>query len=558
MKYLNNNEKGIALIIALMLMIMLAIIGLGIVSSANDEVAIAGNELNEMKAFYAAEAGLDKATAWLQAYYDATGIPPVTSPAETLNVNGITFGYSTVPGTPTNKVLTKDLYVGLRANVDPYFVRSTGVDSSHSTAFTLEQTFQVAHIPLFQYSAFYQGDLEISANNPMTLSRVHANGNVYLQSSSNLQFDSYVTASGSILHGPKAGSGLSAATGDVRISNVGGTMISMKDGSDWLDATTGHWFDSATARWNGRVQDFEFGAEPLVYPLPSATDSSHMMIQRASAGGGNPVSLENKATFKIIDGQAYAQVGGIWTNATAYLTALGVISETSFYDKREGQDVSVVDIDMSALNASGYLPTSGVVYISDNRYGFRATRLNQAEDISLPLTVVCENPVYTVGSVNTVTKVPFAIIADALTILSDNWDDLPAKATSSTVSDRPAINTTLNLAFAVGHTETKSGIGYGGGLENLPRLLEDWSGRTLTFRGSMVSLWTSQQTIGAFSTSYFNAPIRDWAFDPDLADPLLMPPVTPSVRAYIRFGWRQSDVGFAVEDFNPTTTDVIR
>jgi hypothetical protein len=551
MPHLKNNEKGIALIIALMLMIMLAIIGLGIVNSTSDEVNIAGNELNEMKAFYAAEAGLDKATAWLQAYYETTGLPPVTSPAETLLINGITFGYSTVPGTPKNKVLTKDLYVGLRADVDQYFVRSTGIDSSHSTAFTLEQTFEVAFVPLFQFSAFYEGDLEISPATPMTLSRVHSNGNLYLQTPGTLQFDSYVTASGSILHGPKPSAGLGSLNGDVRISNVGGTMISMKDGSDWLDGTDGHWFDSATGRWDGRVQDIDFGAEPMVYPLPSATDSAHMMIQRADAGGGNPVSLENRANLKIIDGQAYSLVGGIWTNVTGLFSATGVMSETSFHDKREGKNVSVVDIDMSLLNASGYLPTTGVVYISDQRSGFRGTRLNEAEDIALPLTVVCENPVYTVGNVNTITKVPFAIIADALTVLSDGWDDLPAKATSSTVSDRPAINTTLNLAFAAGHTETKAGLGYGGGLENLPRLLEDWSGRTMTFRGSMVSLWTSQQTVGSWSMSYFNAPIRNWAFDPSLAEPLLMPPVTPAVRIYIRFGWRQSDVGYAVEDFNP-------
>jgi len=41
-----NNQKGLALIIALMLTLMLAIIGLGIVQSTSDEVNIAGNELD--------------------------------------------------------------------------------------------------------------------------------------------------------------------------------------------------------------------------------------------------------------------------------------------------------------------------------------------------------------------------------------------------------------------------------------------------------------------------------------------------------------------------------
>ena len=102
-----QNERGIAMIIALMIMLMLTIIGIGIVKSSNDEVNIAGNELNEMKAFYAAEAGLDKATAIIQAHYSATGIPPSSFPAETLTIAGVTFGYSTIPNTPKTKTITK-------------------------------------------------------------------------------------------------------------------------------------------------------------------------------------------------------------------------------------------------------------------------------------------------------------------------------------------------------------------------------------------------------------------------------------------------------------------
>ena len=47
---------------------MLTIIGLSIVTSSNDEVTIAGNELNEMRAFYAAES-----LGQLECFHDALG-----------------------------------------------------------------------------------------------------------------------------------------------------------------------------------------------------------------------------------------------------------------------------------------------------------------------------------------------------------------------------------------------------------------------------------------------------------------------------------------------------
>lgn len=531
--------------------VMLTIIGLGIITSSNDEVSIAGNELNEMQAFYGAEGGLDKVCAILQAHYETTGIPPTTSPADTIDLNGVTIGYSTVPGALTDKVLTKDIYVGLRAYVRPYAIRSTAIDSSHSTAFTLEQTFQIAFIPLFQYGAFYDGDLEISTGTPMTMGRVHSNGNIYLQSSSNLQIGSYLSSSGNIYHGPKTGSGLATSTGDVSVKDIGGNMISMKDGGDWLDANDAYWFDSAAARWDGRVQDSDFGVENLAMPMTSLGDSAHMIIQPASAGGGNSHSLEHQADLKIIDGQAFFNVGGVWSNVTAPLIIAGAMVETTFHDKRENQDITVVDLDLNVLNASPYLPPSGIIYISDQRSGLRGARLVDADIIGMPMTVACENPVYTVGDVNTPNKVPFSIIADALTVLSDNWDDNLAKAASGNVNDRPATSTTLNLSFIAGRQETTSGTGYGGGLENLPRLLEDWAGRTMTFRGSMVSLWESMIATGNWSTSYYTQPIRDWAFDPALEIPANIPPGTPTARAYIRFGWKQKDVGYVASEFIP-------
>ena len=71
--------------------------------------------------------------------------------------------------------------------------------------------------------------------------------------------------------------------------------------------------------------------------------------------------------------------------------------------------------------------------------------------------------------------------------------------------------------------------GYGGGLENFPRFLEDWNGRTLTYRGSLVSLHFARYASGSWGGAYYRPPARDWEFDTRFDDPANLPPGTPVV-----------------------------
>ena len=79
---------------------------------------------------------------------------------------------------------------------------------------------------------------------------------------------------------------------------------------------------------------------------------------------------------------------------------------------------------------------------------------------------------------------------------------------------------------------------YGGGLENFPRFLERWTGQTLFYRGSLVSLYFPQQSTGAWGGSYYNPPARNWAFDLRFQDPANLPPGTPVVGNVIHTAFR--------------------
>ncbi|HKK20631.1 MAG TPA: PilX N-terminal domain-containing pilus assembly protein [candidate division Zixibacteria bacterium] len=535
-----QSESGFATLIALIMVGMLTLIGLAALSTSDDEVTIAGNELQETRAFYAAEAGLEEAAADLHTSIDSTGTVPSYLPSGGDTANGCTFAFTTVDdGAAQQRVLTTGTLAGLHALVKSYTITSLGTSPIDESKVQLTQAFETALVPLYQFAVFYGNDLEIAPGPDMNLiGRVHSNGNMWLQAGSSLKMDSYVTASGHILHGRK-GAG-SVDNGDVLIKNGSGNYVSMKQGSDWLEGTDADWYDSSVSRWNGRVQDSAHGQGKLELPLNGSTGDPHAIIEPEAS---NPDSYESKATLKFIDNQAYQMVAGIWTNVTADMVSKGIISRTDnkFFDQREGQSVDATELDIGKLYDEGYGPSNGVIYFSDETSDYPALRIRDAQTIDAPLTIASQNPVYTYGDFNSTDKKPAAIMADAVTFLSGNFND---GLSTSNKSLRQAWPTTVNASIMTGNTETTAS-NYNGGFENLPRFLESWSGKSFTWSGSMVCLWYSQQADGLWNGSYYDPPIRNWSYDTDLDDPSKLPPETPVVRVFQRTGWRQEYVGYA-------------
>ena len=64
-------------------------------------------------------------------------------------------------------------------------------------------------------------------------------------------------------------------------------------------------------------------------------------------------------------------------------------------------------------------------------------------------------------------------------------------------------------------------LGSDGGVHNFMKMLEDWGGQTLRYRGSMVSFYYSRQAIGIYSAdgNVYGAPTRGYNFDTDFLTP---------------------------------------
>jgi hypothetical protein len=156
---------------------------------------------------------------------------------------------------------------------------------------------------------------------------------------------------------------------------------------------------------------------------------------------------------------------------------------------------------------------------------------------------------------NTATHIPASVVADAVTILSNAWND-GASFRSATVtpynqSGRLAADTTMRFAMISGDTITSAtaapnqGGGdprLNGGLHNFKRFLEDWGGRRLDYTGSLINLYNSRNNNGTFKccTLVYSPPRRNWVFDSTFLDPGRIPPGTPFFQYVQTTGFERS------------------
>jgi hypothetical protein len=151
---------------------------------------------------------------------------------------------------------------------------------------------------------------------------------------------------------------------------------------------------------------------------------------------------------------------------------------------------------------------------------------------------------------------PAAVIADTVTILSNNWDDRNSTflSPSQPQGNRPGNTTYYRVAVAAGKTirfpfpswasSADYPIGTDGGIHNFLHFLEDWqnTNATLHYGGSLVSLYFSTYNTGIFKCceySVYQPPTRDYIFDTDFTTPTGLPPGTPLFKDVETLGYRQ-------------------
>ena len=421
---------------------------------------------------------------------------------------------------------------GMRQILDPdntsmavkaYIVRATCQHPrNHNVAITLNQAILLRVIYTFQHAVFYNDDLEIIPGPTMNFTgRIHSNNDMYLDSESTLTLNSeYVRSAGDIYNQRKDRD--EESPGDVWIKDAGTEDYYRMDG---LDCDSDNWLTESQERWGGTVRSSVHGVTKLATPVVGSIQPGGYYNSHAN------ITIEN----------GIIRQGGVLLVEGVDIPIGTIVTDTDFYNNREGKYIRMTNIDLKKLagytdtdtegspSFTSHLPSNGLLYATRNDAGVTqepGVRLVNGSQIYRTggLTVVSNDPIYVQGNFNTVTKKPCAVICDAVNILSNNWNDANS---SRSLSYRIADVTTVNLAFIAGVDNTTSG-NYNGGLENYLRLHEAWSGKTLTVRGSFIELWNSQVAQGnwIYGAPQYTAPNRNWDYDTDFTVNN-MPPFTP-------------------------------
>ena len=403
----------------------------------------------------------------------------------------------------------------------------------------------------WNFALFYNDSLEIQPSAPLTLTGwVHSNDNLYT-GSDKLTLTDRLTTSGTWSIGYAPGDG--AHTGTPTAPNYPANEPPAQE--DTFQA---------------------FGLDPKLLNTSDSNpnnDSFREIAEMPNSASPDPLASQryyNQAGIKVImNGNSVVirnQSGGVCTASSKgndlliYQAVTSALKNpTTFQDNREGATISARSIDITPISSSS-MSWNNILYVTDqsatatNHHALRLTNGG-----TLPkdgLTFVTDNALYIQGDWNTGASPPSsaatpdstkpmdqsyqwrpsAVVADAITLLSNAWQD---NNSAKGLNQRTASNTTINAALVAGNVPTGSkGSNYSGGAENFVRFLEDWTGKTFTYYGSMLQLYASAYGIGAWGKANVYLPAQlKWYFDDNFT--LTGPPGTAVMISYVQQRWYQ-------------------
>jgi len=453
----------------------------------------------------------------------------------------------------------------------------------------------LALVPITTYAIFYNGELEFSDCAPMLVNgRVHSNNDICVGagSGSTLTFNAKVT-SVSTMSAPARG-GISIWTpndpttwqttfnaGYTTNNPVVNIAISMTNTHSIIDIPP---LGEQVMSVQGQVRLYNEAQVVLVVTNSPAGGSPRVFLTlqtayNGSLPGADPVKFPYDMT-NVTESLLKTNVNNLTQIALPFLSLTN-----TFDDQRQNQSSQfVTQIDVNQLNS--WMTTNPIVtgkftgntyptilYVADRR-NLNTTKqavvrlVNAAKlpyNNGLGFTVATQNPLYVKGNYNVTinsntyamglgattngSSVPAALLSDAITILSPNWQD---SQSSSGYSGRGAADMTFNAALVTGNmpsTGTTAST-FSGGVHNLTRFLENWSNKNLTLNTSIVCLFSSQMATNQFQMPgvYYTPPNRNWGFDQTYYSPNKQPPGVPCALVPIRYNWFKPPPGSVASD----------
>jgi Tfp pilus assembly protein PilX len=508
-------------------------------------------------------------------------------------VNNQTYVGLTV-NSQTNYVVLDGNYAGLKGWRGIYRVISnarplTGINPASAG---VQQEIALDTIPAFQFAIFFNGQLEFTQCAPLTVrGRTHANGPICMGAASGntLSFSATVTTTSSIVVsnlGGYSGFANPVYNGTPKFT-TGVPSLNLPIGTTNTPAAVREiiYPPPAAELVNSAMGQQRFHNKAGIVLLISNNNVTLNVKDMDSLSG-----ISSNYTYSSLSNihwpyftNVAAGSNNLYQERANLAFRLPFLNLTNrFYDYRESKWVMPTQIDMGILKTwlttntqvlakfpagSGIWPT--VMYVADFRSltNLHAVRLTNGTVIptngtshaaARGFTLATMNPLYVWGHYNLPNSAhqgtdnvsatfPASLISDSITVLSTNWQDSTygnaANGTYGTagLNNRAAANTTINAAIIAGTVfTTGTGVGnWSGGVHNMTRLLESWSGRTLTLNSSLVMLYNSAIATNQFKNpgTYYNAPNRNFNFNTNYLSEAKLPPKTPTVSVISRATW---------------------
>ncbi len=604
-----SSRRGFALETVLLLLVMFSIIILAGLSAVTTLARTSNADYRGARASYAAEGGADDVMSQLDAaMQDGVINGEDIASLQTPQLTGYSMTQSTqTMGVPVTRTITSGPFSGLYSLNQPIDITVSARDTSGNKASAV-LSVNAQTIPLFQFGVFYENDLEILNGPAMTfVGWVHTNGNLYVSSNSTT-YQSNITTPDSVFWNRKDAA---PRLNGVNINNAAGTPVLLDFDSRSLSGPA--FKTRSILRFSGRLMSNAFGVRSLKLPLPTNMAPATLVMPRD--GSDSPMVQDVKMAWKsdwyitvktgvfqiadtnvmktqFCDSLVVVRTAGLAVPTAAACRRIFKPRVNAFYEGREDKRPDLVDVHMDSLRLwADSAPASRsprILYfefatpaVSNANNDYLAVRLRGATRLPLSrvpadtggLSVVTERPMYVLGDYNTTVWRPAALMADAVTFLSNPpnpamLNAAPAAAAArcsasvgwcdvlqQNMAQRTARTATVFAAILAGHSPTpcdymRSGCAappYGGGLENFPRFVENWSGVIFRYTGSLVSLytnrfstglWGNNTNVGFANLGYYTPPTRQWSFDVNFRFPERLPPGTPSVGTVLQTAFR--------------------
>ena len=472
-----------------------------------------------------------------------SALPTTTNPPKTTGPGSGTFSYFYLATVDVALPVSYGYQVG-------------GADVNTVTA-KVRRVFEKRYTSAWNWAMLYDGDLELYPDSPLALNGwVHSNKNVYVGNGTldpastpapTLTLTDRLTYAGNYTVGYSPSD--PDHTGHVNVQDAI-APADLPPGTEQVYSP----FDITTTQFNTTDGNYN-------------NDGYHELIERKSSSGSSADIFADKRLYDqaqlavLIDGNNVTILWGTGASKTNITSSGGSSNGTNarsavgnavkpgytLQDNREGVTMDVTKFDVAEF--LNYYPSSttkgwnGIVYIADVNSSSGSNNPGAIEIINgakLPsggMTIATENPAYIQGDFNTgrvagtseppsntgdptdpdvsgYTRQPASVVADAVTLLSNNWNDSNSGAG---LDARIASNTTVNAALLAGNVPS-NGSDYSGGGENFVRLLEDWTGKSFTYYGSMICLYPSAQGTGGWGKDNVYLPASlNWSFDTTLS-----------------------------------------